>query len=145
MKAPDGLKGTQLFLDEASVTGTENAVMAAVLAAGRDGDRQRRLRAARPGSLPLPRTRWAPGSTGIGSNVLRIEGVERLHGGEWRICADHIEVASFIGLGAVTEGEIVIEDVDPRISSRSGPGSSGSACAGSSTAPASAFRAGRSS
>ena len=48
---------------------------------------------------------------GIGSNVLRIRGVERLHGGEWRICPDHIEVASFVGLGAVTEGEIMIEDV----------------------------------
>ncbi len=50
---------------------------------------------------------------GIGSNVLRVQGVDRLRGGEWRICPDHIEVASFIGLGAVTEGEIVIEDVVP--------------------------------
>jgi UDP-N-acetylglucosamine 1-carboxyvinyltransferase len=48
---------------------------------------------------------------GIGSNVLRVHGVDRLGGGEWRICPDHIEVASFVGLGAVTEGEIVIEDV----------------------------------
>jgi UDP-N-acetylglucosamine 1-carboxyvinyltransferase len=47
---------------------------------------------------------------GIGSNVLRVHGVERLGGGQWRICPDHIEVASFIGLGAVTEGEMVIED-----------------------------------
>jgi UDP-N-acetylglucosamine 1-carboxyvinyltransferase len=50
---------------------------------------------------------------GIGSNVLRVRGVERLRGGEWRICPDHIEVASFIGLGAVTDGEITIEDVHP--------------------------------
>jgi UDP-N-acetylglucosamine 1-carboxyvinyltransferase len=50
---------------------------------------------------------------GIGSNVLTIRGVDRLVGGEWRICPDHIEVASFVGLGAVTEGEIVIEDVVP--------------------------------
>ena len=50
---------------------------------------------------------------GIGSNILRIHGVDRLGGGEWRICPDHIEVASFVGLGAVTEGEIVIEDVVP--------------------------------
>jgi UDP-N-acetylglucosamine 1-carboxyvinyltransferase len=48
---------------------------------------------------------------GIGSNVLRIRGVDELHGGEWRICPDHIEVASFVGLAAVTEGEVVIEDV----------------------------------
>jgi UDP-N-acetylglucosamine 1-carboxyvinyltransferase len=50
---------------------------------------------------------------GIGSNVLRVRGVSRLRGGEWRICPDHIEVASFIGLGAVTPGEIVIDDVVP--------------------------------
>jgi UDP-N-acetylglucosamine 1-carboxyvinyltransferase len=50
---------------------------------------------------------------GIGSNVLRVRGVEKLSGGEWRIGADHIEVASFIGLGAVTEGDLVIEDVVP--------------------------------
>jgi UDP-N-acetylglucosamine 1-carboxyvinyltransferase len=50
---------------------------------------------------------------GIGSNVLRIRGVERLRGGAWRICPDHIEVASFIGLAAVTKGEIVIDDVAP--------------------------------
>jgi UDP-N-acetylglucosamine 1-carboxyvinyltransferase len=48
---------------------------------------------------------------GIGSNVLRITGVDRLRGGEWRVCPDHIEVASFIGLAAITEGEVVIEDV----------------------------------
>jgi len=50
---------------------------------------------------------------GIGSNVLHVHGVDRLAGGEWRICPDHIEVASFVGLAAVTEGEIVIEDVVP--------------------------------
>ncbi|MGH3115185.1 MAG: UDP-N-acetylglucosamine 1-carboxyvinyltransferase, partial [Gaiellaceae bacterium] len=48
---------------------------------------------------------------GIGSNVLRVRGVAGLRGGEWRVCPDHIEVASLIGLGAVTEGEMVIEDV----------------------------------
>ena len=50
---------------------------------------------------------------GIGSNVLTIRGVDRLSGGEWRICPDHIEVASFIGLGAVTDGDLLIEDVIP--------------------------------
>jgi UDP-N-acetylglucosamine 1-carboxyvinyltransferase len=50
---------------------------------------------------------------GIGSNVLSVQGVDRLSGGDWRICPDHIEVASFVGLGAVTEGEIVVEDVVP--------------------------------
>ena len=50
---------------------------------------------------------------GIGSNVLRVEGVERLGGGEHRLCPDHIEVASFVGLSAVTQGEIVVDDVRP--------------------------------
>src|ERR671936_437689 len=48
---------------------------------------------------------------GIGSNVLRIDGVDRLRGGEWRIASDHIEVASFIGLAAVTRGDVTIEEV----------------------------------
>jgi UDP-N-acetylglucosamine 1-carboxyvinyltransferase len=107
-----GLRGTHLFLDEASVTGTENAVMAAVLAVGETviGNA-----ACEPHVQDLCAFLNALGAriSGIGSNVLRIEGVERLHGGEWRICPDHIEVASFVGLGAVTEGELVIEDVDP--------------------------------
>jgi UDP-N-acetylglucosamine 1-carboxyvinyltransferase len=107
----DGLVGTHLFLDEASVTGTENAVMAAVLARGETviGNA-----ACEPHVQDLCNFLNALGARiqGIGSNVLRIEGVERLHGGEWRICPDHIEVASFVGLGAVTEGELVIEDVD---------------------------------
>jgi UDP-N-acetylglucosamine 1-carboxyvinyltransferase len=50
---------------------------------------------------------------GIGSNVLRIQGVERLHGGEWRIGSEHIEVASFIGMAAVTGGDVTIEEVVP--------------------------------
>ena len=49
--------------------------------------------------------------TGVGSNVLKISGVEELGGGSHRICPDHIEAASFMGLAAVTEGELVIEDV----------------------------------
>src|SRR5918995_979720 len=50
---------------------------------------------------------------GIESNVLRIEGVPELHGGEWRIGPDHIEVGSFIGLAAMTGGDLTIEDVSP--------------------------------
>ena len=50
---------------------------------------------------------------GIGSNVLRIEGVQELHGGEHRICPDHIEIVSFMGLAAITEGEIWIDGVEP--------------------------------
>ncbi len=108
----DGLVGVPLFLDEASVTGTENAVMAAVLARGETviGNA-----ACEPHVQDLCRFLVSLGAEieGIGSNVLRVRGVDRLRGGEWRICPDHIEVASFIGLGAVTPGELVIEDVDP--------------------------------
>jgi UDP-N-acetylglucosamine 1-carboxyvinyltransferase len=108
----DALVGTSVFLDEASVTGTENAVMAAVLARGETiiGNA-----ASEPHVQDLCRFLVSLGAEidGIGSNILRIRGVERLHGGQWRICPDHIEVASFVGLAAVTEGEIVIEDVAP--------------------------------
>ena len=106
----DGLVGAHIFLDEASVTGTENAVTAAVLARGETTIVNA---ACEPHVQDLCHFLVSLGADidGIGSNVLTVRGVERLHGGEWRICPDHIEVASFVGLGAVTEGEMVIEDV----------------------------------
>jgi UDP-N-acetylglucosamine 1-carboxyvinyltransferase len=107
-----GLVGTHLFLDEASVTGTENTVMAAVLARGETviGNA-----ACEPHVQDLCRFLVGLGARiqGIGSNVLRIEGVERLSGGEFGIGPDHIDVASFIGLGAITPGEIVIDGTRP--------------------------------
>jgi UDP-N-acetylglucosamine 1-carboxyvinyltransferase len=108
----DGLVGARVFLDEASVTGTENAVMAAVLA---HGETVILNAASEPHVQDLCRFLVSLGAEieGIGSNVLRIRGVESLRGGEWRICPDHIEVASFIGLGAVTDGENENEDVEP--------------------------------
>jgi UDP-N-acetylglucosamine 1-carboxyvinyltransferase len=111
MKAA-GLVGAQVFLDEASVTGTENAVTAAALA---EGETTIVNAACEPHVQDLCRFLASLGARidGIGSNVLVVHGVDRLGGGEWRICPDHIEVASFVGLGAVTEGEIVIEDVVP--------------------------------
>ncbi len=107
------LTGCPIFLDEASVTGTENAVMAAVLAKGETAIANA---ASEPHVQDLCRFLVALGAEieGIGTNVIRIQGVERLGGCSHRICPDHIEVASFIGLGAVTEGEIVIEDVEPQ-------------------------------
>jgi UDP-N-acetylglucosamine 1-carboxyvinyltransferase len=107
-----GLLGAPVFLDEASVTGTENTIMAAVTARGETvvGNA-----ACEPHVQDLCRFLVGLGARiqGIGSNVLRIEGVERLAGGEFRIGPDHIEVASFIGLGAITPGEIVIDDARP--------------------------------
>ena len=108
----DRLAGSSIFLDEASVTGTENTVMAAVLA---PGETTIMNAASEPHVQDLCQFLASLGARidGIGSNILRIEGVDRLRGGAYGICADHIEVASFIGLGAVTPGELLIEDVAP--------------------------------
>jgi UDP-N-acetylglucosamine 1-carboxyvinyltransferase len=107
------LDGARVFLDEASVTATENAIMAAVRARGETVISNA---ACEPHVQDLCRFLLSLGAEidGIGSNVVRIEGVERLVGGEYRIGPDHIEVVSFVGLAAVTGGEIVIEDVVPQ-------------------------------
>ncbi len=108
-----GLRGKSVFLDEPSVMATENAVMAAVLAEGQTviGNA-----ACEPHVQDLCRFLRSLGAQieGIESNVLRIEGVERLGGGAWRIAPEHIEVGSFIGLAATTGGDLTIEDVEPR-------------------------------
>jgi UDP-N-acetylglucosamine 1-carboxyvinyltransferase len=108
----DGLKGTRMYLDEASVMGTENAVMASVLA---QGETVVGHAACEPHIQDLCRFLVSLGARieGVGSNVLRIEGVDRLGGGPYRIGPDHIEVASFAGLAAVTGGEVTVEDVRP--------------------------------
>jgi len=107
-----GLRGTHMFLDEASVTGTENAVMAATLARGETviGNA-----ACEPHVQDLCRFLVALGAQidGIGSNMLRIGGVDSLGGGRYRIGPEHIEVASFIGLAAVTGSAITIDDAAP--------------------------------
>ena len=107
-----GLKGTRVYLDEASVMGTENAIMAAVLA---DGETVLGHAACEPHIQDLCRFLVSLGARieGIGSNVLHIQGVDELGGGEYRIGPDHIEVASFVGLAAATGGEVVVEDVEP--------------------------------
>ena len=106
------LAGARIFLDEASVTGTENAVMAATLAAG---ETVLSNAACEPHVQDLCRFLVALGADieGIGTNVLSVRGTDRLRGGEYTIGPDHIEVASFIGLGAITAGEIVIDDCRP--------------------------------
>jgi UDP-N-acetylglucosamine 1-carboxyvinyltransferase len=108
----DGLAGTNVLLPEASVTATENAVMAAVLAAGTTVIRNA---ASEPHVQDLCRMLNTLGAQieGIGSNQLTITGVSRLHGGEARVGADFMEVGSFIGAAVVTGGEILIRDADP--------------------------------
>lgn len=109
----DGLRGKPIFLDEASVMATENVVMAAVLA---EGETVIGNAACEPHVQDLCRFLVSLGARidGIESNVLRIEGVEQLGGGAWRIAPEHIEVGSFIGLAAATGGDLTIEDVEPR-------------------------------
>jgi len=110
--AANKLVGADIFLDEASVTGTENVVMAAVLAEGRTGIRNA---ASEPHVQDLCRLLVAMGARieGIGSNVLKIEGVKELGGADFSIGPDYMEIGSFIGLTAVTHGELEIEGVEP--------------------------------
>jgi len=106
------LHGASVFLDEASVMATENTVMAAVLAKGETilGNA-----ACEPHVQDLCRFLVSLGAQieGIESNVLRINGVERLDGGAWTLGPDHIEVGSFIGMAAITGGDVTIEGVRP--------------------------------
>jgi UDP-N-acetylglucosamine 1-carboxyvinyltransferase len=104
--------GTEMFLDEASVTATENAVMASVLA---EGSTVIENAASEPHVQDLCRMLNSMGAriSGIGSNVLRVEGVKRLGGTEFGIGSDYMEVGSLIGLAAVTRGELEIEDAEP--------------------------------
>jgi UDP-N-acetylglucosamine 1-carboxyvinyltransferase len=109
----DGLRGAEIFLDEASVMATENAIMAAVLAPGRTTIANA---ACEPHVQDLCRFLVSLGAEidGIESNLLHIGGVERLRGGSWTIGPEHIEVGSFIGLAAVTGSDLTIEAVEPR-------------------------------
>ncbi len=101
------LRGANILLDEASVTATENALMAAVLA---QGTTVLRNAASEPHVQELARllVRMGAHIEGIGSNTLRIEGVERLHGAEFTIGPDYLEVVSYIGAAVVTKGSIRI-------------------------------------
>jgi len=108
-----GLRGTRILLHEASVTATENTLMAAVLA---EGTTVIDNAASEPHVQNLCVMLNAMGAKidGIGSNRLTIEGVERLHGAEARVGADYMEVGSWIGAAAVTGGSIRIKDADPQ-------------------------------
>jgi UDP-N-acetylglucosamine 1-carboxyvinyltransferase len=110
LEAKKGLIGADIFLDEPSVTGTENALMAAVAAKGRTVLRNA---ACEPHVQDLARTLVAMGAAieGIGTNVYTIEGGRTLHGAAYAIGPDHIEIGSFIGLAVVTNGAITIDPV----------------------------------
>jgi UDP-N-acetylglucosamine 1-carboxyvinyltransferase len=110
LEAKKGLVGADIFLDEPSVTGTENALMAAVAAKGRT---LLRNAACEPHVQDLARTLVAMGAgiEGIGTNVYTIDGGRPLHGASYSIGPDHIEIGSFIGLAVVTNGAITIDPV----------------------------------
>ncbi|QDA62318.1 UDP-N-acetylglucosamine 1-carboxyvinyltransferase [Hymenobacter jejuensis] len=109
ISAENGLKGAYMLLDEASVTGTANIVMAAVLAQGTTTIYNA---ACEPYLQQLCKmlVRMGAKINGIGSNLLTIEGVEVLGGTEHRMLPDMIEIGSFIGLAAMTGSEITIKD-----------------------------------
>ena len=104
------LKGCYMLLDEASVTGTANIVMAAVLAEGKTTIYNA---ACEPYLQQLCNmlNRMGANITGIGSNLLIIEGVKKLKGTTHRMLPDMIEIGSFIGLAAMTKSELTIKNV----------------------------------
>ena len=110
VEAPKGLKGAYMLLDQASVTGTANIVMAAVLAKGTTTIYNA---ACEPYIQQLCKMLNSMGAniTGVGSNLLVIEGVKNLGGCKHRILPDMIEIGSWIGLAAMTQSEITIKNV----------------------------------
>ncbi|MEL7371778.1 MAG: UDP-N-acetylglucosamine 1-carboxyvinyltransferase [Myxococcota bacterium] len=111
-KTKGRLRGTEVFLDEPSVTATENAVMAATLA---EGTTVIMNAASEPHIQDLCRLINGMGGKiqGIGTNRLEITGVERLHGADYTLGPDYIEVGSLITLAAVTGGELRLVDARP--------------------------------
>lgn len=112
LTAANKLKGAQVLLEEASVTATENAIMAAVTA---HGETVLRNAASEPHIQDLCHFLNHMGAKidHVGSNTLKIQGVDRLHGGEYRIGADYLEVMSFIGAAVMTKGQITIRQAAP--------------------------------
>jgi UDP-N-acetylglucosamine 1-carboxyvinyltransferase len=111
-KPADGLRPCGIFMDEPSVMATENALMAAALTPGPTTISNA---ACEPHVQDLARLLVKMGAQidGIGANVITVHGRDRLGGAEHRVCADHIEVASFMALAAATRGELRIRDAQP--------------------------------
>ena len=107
-----GLKATRIFMDEPSVMGTENALLSAALTPGPTTIGNA---ACEPHVQDLARllTRMGAQVDGIGSNVMTVNGRDKLGGAEHKLCPDHIEIASFMALAGTTGGELRIRDADP--------------------------------
>jgi UDP-N-acetylglucosamine 1-carboxyvinyltransferase len=112
LRAPDGLRGAQVLLDEASVTATENAIMAAVRAKGHTVIRNA---ASEPHVQELCQLLNVMGARikNIGSNTLHIQGVDELGGGTYTIGPDYLEVVSYLGAAFVTGGAIRVRNAAP--------------------------------
>ena len=108
LEAPDGLKNASMYLDEASVTGTETVLLAA---ANVCGTTEIRHAAAEPHVVELCEflASMGAGVSGIGSSTIRVDGVSRLHGAEHRLGGDYIEAGSWAVIGAITGGEMAID------------------------------------
>ena len=108
------LKGARIFMDMVSVTGTENLMMAATLA---DGVTVIENAAREPEVMDLANCLNAMGAQveGAGSDIIRIRGVKRLHGGRHHVIPDRIETGTYLVAGAVTGGNVLIRDTDPTI------------------------------
>ncbi len=113
LSAPTGLCACEIFMDEPSVMGTENALMAAALTPGQTTISNA---ASEPHVQDLARLLTLMGAEveGVGSNVMIVNGQTALGGAEFTICPDHIEVGSFMALAAATGGELRIRDAGPR-------------------------------
>lgn len=107
-----GLRGADVIFDEASVTATENAILAAAVATGRTTLQNA---ASEPHVQQLCRLLVAMGAqiTGVGTNMLVIDGVLRLHGAEHTLLGDHMEIGSLMATAAMTHGEVTIKNVVP--------------------------------
>ena len=114
VKAPKGLSGAKMLLDEASVTATENILMAAVLARG---ETEIYNAACEPHVQDLCAMLNSMGAKieGAGTNRIRAEGVEALHGTTARVGCDYIEGASYLTAAAITGGEITLTEIDPEV------------------------------
>lgn len=112
ISSPNGLSPCSIFMDEPSVMGTENALMAAALT---EGPTTIANAASEPHVQDLAQllTKMGAQVDGIGSNVMTVHGRDKLGGAEHRICPDHIEVGSFMALAAATGGDLRIRDAGP--------------------------------
>ena len=112
LEAPDGLKSASMYLYEASVTGTETALLAAATI---EGVTEIRHAATEPHVVELCQflQKMGAGVSGIGGPSLRVEGVRRLHGAQHRLGGDYIEAGSWAVVAAITGGEVAIEGARP--------------------------------